>query len=446
METGKIKGQVGKKTNYRFIALLMILLVLAFSTGDRAALSVAAGGMQKSLHLTKVDIGIVMSAFSWTYCIMQLPGGWLGDKIGSKKVMAIAISLWSVVTFILGFSGWLFFSLGVLILLRVLLGVFESPVGPASGRILAGWFPTKERGIAGAIYNSAQYLSIAVFTPFMGWIAYKFGWEYVYIDMGVLGIVIVALWLKLFYIPRRHPKVNQAEIDYIKEGGGLVDFDYDSGVSESGKIEKKTFKLRDIGTLFKSRTIVGVFIAQYCVCAITYFYLTWFPTYLVEARGFSILKAGIIASLPAICGCIGGVSSGFVSDGIFRKTNNLSIARKIPITIGLLLSTSIIACNYTNSNVIVIFLMSLAFFGKGFGNLAWTVIGDIAPKRILGVTGGLINGIGNFAGVVTPIVIGIIVTKSGSFNGGLLYIGLHGVVAILSYWLIVGKIKRVEID
>ena len=444
----KVNTSIEKRTRYRFVALVMILSVLTLSTADRAAISVAGVGMQEALNLNKTAMGILMSAFSWAYALGQVPSGVIGDKIGSKKTIAIGVTLWSLATFVMGFSGWFFFSFGLLIVLRIALGTFETPVGPCSGRIIAAWFPSSERGVAGAIFNSAQYVSLAIFTPFMGWLAFKYGWEFVYLIMGALGIIFVVLWQRLFYVPRKHPKANQAEIDYIREGGGLVDLDANIGssdVSDSKAVKKDTFKWSDVGQLFKSRMLVGIFIAQYCVTAITWFYMTWFPNYLVTARHFSILKAGFIASIPAICGCVGGLSSGFVSDSIFKKTGSISIARKIPITIGFLLSSSIIICNYTDSNTIVIALMSLAFFGKGFGNLGWTVIGDTAPKKIVGITGGVFNGIGNLAGIVIPIIIGYIVDKSGSFNGALLFVGLHGIVAILSYWLIVGKIQRLEL-
>ncbi len=437
---------LGKRTKYRFVALAMILALLTLSTADRAAISIAAGGMQKALNINKTDMGILMSAFSWAYVLGQLPSGWLGDKIGSKKIMAFGVGLWSLATFAMGFSGWYAFSFGVLIFLRICLGAFETPVGPGSGRILAAWFPTSERGVAGSIFNSAQYVSIAIFSPFMGWLAFKYGWEYVYLIMGVLGFVFLGFWLKLFHVPTKHPRINQAELDYIAEGGGVIDLDSDIGNANSKTAAKSNFNWSDIGQLFKSRMLVGIFIGQYCVNAITYFFMTWFPNYLVTARHFSILHAGIVASLPAICGCIGGLSSGFISDGILKRSGNLSIARKIPITIGLLLSSSIILCNYTDSNTIVIAFMCLAFFGKGFGSLGWTVISDTAPKKIVGIASGVFNGLGNLAGIIVPIVIGILVDRSGSFNSALVFVGVHGVIAVLSYWLIVGKIQRLELE
>jgi len=131
--------------------------------------------------------------------------------------------------------------------------------------------------------------------------------------------------------------------------------------------------------------LVGLFIAHYCITAITWFFMTWFPIYLVKEYGFNILHAGFIASIPAICGLAGGITRGFVSDWLLKRTGNLSLVRKGLIIFGLTLSASMMLCNYVQAETWVILLMSLAFFGKGFGLLGWAVVADAAPKKIIGV-------------------------------------------------------------
>ncbi|WP_312862871.1 MFS transporter [Rhizobium sp. P28RR-XV] len=134
------------------------------------------------------------------------------------------------------------------------------------------------------------------------------------------------------------------------------------------------------------------------------------------------------------------------SDWLLRKTGSLSLARKIPITIGLGLSFTIILCNYTDVNAIVVAIMCAAFFGKGFGALGWTVVADTAPKEAIGLTGGLFNAAGSIGGVITPVAIGYIIEGTGSFHGALLYVGLHVIGGVISYWMLVGQIKRFEIS
>ncbi|MEE7530087.1 MFS transporter [Klebsiella huaxiensis] len=431
----------GKKTHARYYILFMITLVLTLATGDRATLSVAGPEMQKELGITAVEIGYLFSAFSWAYVISMTPAGWVADKVGSKRAMFLGILLWSVMTVFMGLVSYVTFVVPALLILRFLLGVCESPVGPSAGRIIAAWFPSQERGVAGAIFNSAQYASLAIFTPLMAWLCHAFGWDHVFIVMGVIGIIIAFCWSKFFYVPTKHPGINNEEMEYLKEGGALVELDTATHV----KGERKRTGWQEIGQLFKSRMLIGIFIGQYCISAITWFFMTWFPIYLVKERGMSILQAGFMASVPAICGLVGGIMSGFFSDWLLRKTNNLSLARKVPITIGLTMSASMILCNYVGSEALVMFLMSAAFFGKGFGSLGWAVVADTAPKEIIGTTGGLFNSLGNIAGIVTPVVIGYILQETGSFANALVFVGTHGIIAVCSYWFIVGKIERLKI-
>lgn len=429
------------RTGYRFLILALITVVLALSTGDRAALSVAGTDMGKELGITSVEMGYLFSAFSWAYVIFLIPSGWLTDWIGSKRAMMLAITVWSTFTVMMGLVHFIGMVVPLLLGLRFLLGAAESPVGPASGRIIAAWFPAAERGVAGAIFNSAQYLSLALFTPIMGWLCFTFGWQYVFIIMGAIGLVVAVLWWKLYYLPVQHPKMNAAELEYLRAGDALVDLE---GLKAKAE-QSKGMKLGEIGQLFRSRMLVGIFLGQYCITSITWFFMTWFPIYLVKERGFDILQAGFVAAIPALCGLVGGISSGFISDCLLKHTGSLSVARKTPITIGLLLSSSIVLCNYAESAWLVVALMSVAFFGKGFGSLGWTVVADTAPKQLIGTTGGVFNAFGNSAGIVTPVVIGYILQTTGSFEGALLYVGAHGLLAVMSYWLIVGRIQRFEL-
>ncbi|MDX3984359.1 MAG: MFS transporter [Achromobacter sp.] len=437
------------RARQRFLILALITIVLAFSTGDRATLSVAGSGMSKELGLSPVQMGWLFSSFAWAYVLAHVPAGWLVDRLGAKRTVLGGLVLWSACTMFMGAAGWFASAFAALLVLRFLLGTFEAPVGPASGRVIAAWFPAQERGVAGAIFNSAQYLSLALFTPLMGWLDHMFGWEHVFSVMGALGLLLALLWWRAYQVPTEHPKLTAQELELMRNGGALVDLpahgvapstDGDVQPDADGMVQR-TPNLLD---LFRSRMLTGIFLAQYCITAITWFFVSWFPTYLVKERGMSILTAGFVASLPAIAGCVGGVLTGFVSDWLLKRTQSLTIARKVPITIGLLLTSVMIGCNYVDTDWIVVALMSLAFFGKGFGSLGWTVVADTAPKSMIGLTGGVFNAVGNTAGITTPVVIGYILGTTGSFHQALVFVGLHGVVAVASYWLLVGRIQRFE--
>jgi MFS transporter, ACS family, glucarate transporter len=167
--------------------------------------------------------------------------------------------------------------------------------------------------------------------------------------------------------------------------------------------------------------------------------------YLVQERHMTILKAGFVASLPAIAGFLGGITGGWLSDRLAKAGHSLSISRKVPIVAGMLMSMSMIACNYVEADTLVVAVMSLAFFGKGVGALGWAVVSDTSPKEAGGLSGALFNTFGNTAGITTPIAIGYIVDATGSFAGALVYVGANAALATACYLFVVGDIKRVKL-
>ncbi len=436
--------QSQKQTHVRYLILFMLFVVTTINYADRATLSIAGASIQEDLGIDAVSLGYVFSAFGWAYVLGQIPGGWLLDRFGSKKVYAISIFTWSLFTLLQSFVGHIGF-IGVvtsLFILRMLVGLAEAPSFPGNARIVAAWFPTEERGTASAIFNSAQYFATVLFAPIMGWVTYVFGWPYVFLLMGSIGIFLSIIWLKVIYSPREHPLINEAEFLHIQQNGGLVDMDQASDTGPKAT-RRKGPGWPHVKQLLTSRMLLGVYLAQYCINSITWFFLTWFPVYLVQERGMTILKAGFVASLPAICGFIGGILGGVISDFLLRKGRTLSVARKTPIVIGLGLSTSMIVCNYVDAEGLVIGIMALAFFGKGLGALGWAVVSDTSPRQMAGLSGGLFNTFGNIASISTPIVIGYIINATGSFEWALIYVAANGAVAVFSYLVIVGRIERV---
>ncbi len=159
----------------------------------------------------------------------------------------------------------------------------------------------------------------------------------------------------------------------------------------------------------------------------------------------SILKVGFVASLPALFGFVGGIMGGLFSDALIRRGHSLTVARKTPIVAGMLLSVSMVGCNYVDAQWAVVGIMALAFFGKGIGALGWAVVADTSPRQIAGLSGALFNTFGNTAAITTPIIIGYLVKGSGGFDGALVFVGANAIVAVLSYLLVVGEIRRLEL-
>lgn len=441
--TGGAAIETQRRSRVRYSILAMLFLVTTLNYADRATLSITGSAIQKELHINAVSLGYMFSAFAWSYVAAQIPGGWLLDRFRARVVYGFSIGLWSFFTLLQGSVGFLAggTAVAVLFALRLAVGLAESPSFPGNSRIVATWFPTAERGMASAVFNSAQYFATVLFAPLMGWIAHDFGWHWVFYVMGAGGIALSFAWLKIVRDPRNHPRVNAAEFDHLERGGALIDRTAPSADAQA----ERTGTMRYLPQLLRNRMLLGIYIGQYCITTLTYFFLSWFPVYLVQERGMTILKAGFMVSMPAIAGFLGGILGGLWSDAMIRRGYSLTVARKTPIIAGMLLSTAMIACNYVDSPMLVIGIMALAFFGKGIGALGWAVVSDTSPKQIAGLSGGLFNTFGNAAGITTPIIIGYIVQGTGSFAGALLFIGANAIGAILCYAFVVGEIKRVEL-
>ncbi len=420
-----------KSGGARFGVLALITLATMLNYLDRSVMGVAKPALTTELKIDAVTMGFIFSAFSWTYALAQVPGGAVLDRLGVRLTYAGSLVLWSFATL---FHG-LMTSVGGLLGARLALGLAEAPCYPSNSRILNSWFPQAERARATGVYSVGQYVGLGFMLPLLAWVVVNWGWRELFFIVGGIGVVYGLIFWALYRDPHEHPRVGQAELDLIAAGGGTTE-----------KPVPVPFTLANIGKLMRKRQILGASIGQFCSNSTLVFFLTWFPSYLADERGMTFIKAGWVAALPYMGASVGVLVGGFVSDRIIRSSGNATLGRKLPIIVGLMMCSTMVAANYVESNTIVIAIMSFAFFGQGMCNLGWTLISDVAPKSMVGLTGGLFNLCANLAGIVTPIVIGAIVQATGSFYGALAYVAALGVVGVLAYILIVGRVERVSID
>ena len=432
-----------RRSRARYLIVALLFIVSMLNNADRAILSITGTEIQADTGISSVTLGYLFSAFSWAYMLAQLPGGWLVDKLGARRVYAGSIFVWSLMTLLQGFVPLfgLASAMVALFVLRIAVGLAEGPAFPTNARVVATWFPAKERGTASAVFNSAQYAAPVVFTPLMAWLTHTWNWPSAYFVMGGLGIVMSVVWWHFYRQPGSHPGVNQAEMDHLVSGGALVDIEQRTTAGTA--TAAATWAC--VRQLLSSRMMLGIYAGQYFITTLVYFFLTWFPIYLIKELGMPLLEAGLTVSIPALFGFLGGILGGVVSDHLLRRGYSVTAARKIPIVVGLLLSTSITLCAWATSESVVIVLMTLAFFGKGVGSLGWTVVSDTSPKEAAGLSGGLFNTFANLAGITTPIIIGYIVDLTGSFDIALMFVGASALGAVLSFVFVVGPIKRVEL-
>ncbi|MGM7723885.1 MFS transporter [Metabacillus sp. Hm71] len=423
-----------RMTKVRYGVVLMLFITVIINYMDRSNISVAAPLISKDLGLDPVQMGLIFSAFGWTYAALQIPGGWILDKLGNRKTHTIGIAGFSIATllqgFIHGFSGFIF--------LRIALGAFEAPAFPTNSKVAASWFPEKERARAIAIYTSGQFIGLAFLTPTLIFLQQWFGWRGLFIITGVIGLSWALLWYLFYRDPLQSKRVNKQELDYISKGGAVFD-----SVSEE-KSKKSEFGLKDFATVLKSKKLWGIYIGQFAVTSTLWFFLTWFPTYLVEYRGIDFEKSGFLAALPFIAAFAGVLTSGFLSDFLVKRGFSDSVARKVPVITGLLLATSIVGANYVENTNLVIMFMCIAFFGNGFASITWVFVSLLAPKRLIGMAGGVFNFIGNTSSIIIPIIIGFL-AKGGNFAPALTFIACVTLLGALSYIFLVGKVERIQV-
>ncbi len=418
------------KTSKRYGILAMIFVTVVINYLDRTNISVAAFAIRTDLGIDTEQMGWVFSIFGIFYASLQIPGGILADKIKSRIFYPIILALWSLATLIQGFVN----SVTALVGLRASIGVFEAPSYPINNLVVSRWFPESERASAIAVYTSGQYLGLAFLMPVLTLIQDAIGWRGLFIVSGIIGIVWAAIWYFFYRDPRNHKSISDSELEYIEKGGGLVG-------SKSKEETPKKFTWDDLKQAFIYRKLWGIYIGQICLGAITWFFLTWFPTYLVEFRGLDFVKSGYYAAAPYLAAFLGILLSGFTSDYLTKRGFSAEISRKAPMIIGMLLTMFVIGANYTDDTFFVVLFLAIAGFGMGLASIAWVFVSLIAPKENLGLVGGAFNCIGGLS-VFVPAIIGYLVSD-GDFSPALVFIAIVSLIGVLSYIFIVGKVERI---
>ena len=418
-------------TRHRRIVMLMIFVCVAITFLDRSNISLIAPVMGKELAIDPWHMGLILSGFSWTYALFQIPSGWLVDRIRPRYFYPVILILWSLATVCLGIVGTF---IG-LFLLRLLIGALEAPSYPINNQVVTSWFPDRERAGAIGFYTSAQFIGLAFLQPLLLILETTHGWRAVFFTTGFGGMAWGFVWW-FFYRNPRESRANKAELGLIESGGGLVDLG-------SGSKQKRPFSWDDLFTVVQYRKLWGVYIGQFAVTTCQWFFLTWFPTYLISYRHLSVPKTPLYVALPFIAAFVGVQLSGYLSDRMLRSGLGLGWARKTPIIVGLLLSATILGANYVDTPELVIAFMSLAFFGNGMASIGWSLISHIAPRHLIGLTGGSFNCISNISGISTPLVFGFL-AQQGYIALGFVYIAIIAVIGALSYIFVIGKVERVE--
>ncbi|MFD7130789.1 MFS transporter [Streptomyces sp. NPDC059894] len=392
---------------------------------DRANLSIALPYMSDDLHLSGTASGVLLGAFSLTYALMQFPAGWLVDKVGPRRLYGYALIVWSILTMLVGAATGLL----VLVLLRMLLGVGESPAYPSSAKIVSRWFPQKERGLASSIFDSGARMGSAVSLPLITGVIALLGWRGAFVAAGVVGLLFGLFWLRFYRDPEDHPRLSAEERAYIQ-----------TDTPAGGEQAREALPWR---ALFAHRATWGMMLGFFCLSFVLYFFITWFPSYLVDERGFDLLKLGFFGMIPALCAMPAQWLGGLLQGRLIARGRPVSFARKVPLVSGLLVASVIVFAGSAPNAATALILLTISYCALTFAaSSLWALPSDVAPApgNVASLAG--IQGFGsNFAGFLSPIVVGALLDAGGgSYAVPLTVAGAVSITGALVYGLVIGRI------
>ena len=408
-------GAVPRWKRARYAVLLSLSLMYFIAYIDRTNISVAGPFISRELGLDKQQLGFVFSVFAYPYTAMQITGGWLADRFGPRLILFLLCVIWSVGTLLTGIVG----GAVSLVLVRLLVGIGEGGAFPAATRAMSFWFPPQERGMAQGVTHSFARLGGAAAPYAVVGIMAQFGWRAAFFVLGALSAVWAAWWLFSFRnTPREKPSVAPEELDEI-------------GIPATKSAQEKTPWRAMI-----SRMWLVTFV-DFCYGWSLWVFLTWLPSYLLEARGFDVTKMALFTSLPLTAGVVGDSLGGILSDRILKATGNLRLARCSLLVFGLSGAlVFLVPAVQTQDALLAVYGLTASFFCLELTNaVLWSLPIDIAG-RYAGTAGGMMNTGFGLAGAISPAVFGILIQRTGSYVGpfaitaGLLAVGAIGALFI----------------
>ncbi|WP_433559668.1 MFS transporter [Pseudonocardia xinjiangensis] len=393
---------------FGFFVLIMIINYI-----DRSSLSIAMPLISKELHLGAATTGLILSSFGWTYALMQLPGGWLVDKLKPRRVVSASLLGWGIIEGLTGLAN----GVASLIGMRMLLGVFEGPVQNGANASLTRWLRTSEHARGSTLVDGGGPLGTAfgglLVTGLIVWLG---TWRLAFAAVGLITVLIgVVAWVFMRDDPATHPLITRKEVEYLEKGE----------VEDGPEPVVQGSALR----YFRFRSPWLLLLAFFGYDAVLYGLLTWAPSYVSEVQHVSFGMTGVWTFVIFGAGFVGELFAGQVADRWIRSgaSPNL-VLRSLLGFAGLGVAVAIILVNTVTTPAAAILLISLANFFLRWGGLYWAVPARLAAKQHVGRLSGAMNFSGNVAGILTPILVGVIVQATGSFVGVFIMFAVAGVL------------------
>ncbi|MGN6578644.1 MAG: MFS transporter [Bordetella sp.] len=407
----------------RWMVIFLCFLAIAINYIDRANLAVAAPFIEKELGIGPAQMGFILSGFFWTYAFMQIPFGWFADRVGARIALPIAVGWWSIFTAATATVS----SVAGMFGCRLLLGIGEAGAYPSCAKLVSQWFKPQERAIATSIFDSGSRVGSALSIPVVALIISQLGWKAAFVITGLLGLVWIIGWFAIYRSPAHGDMTGEQDTAPAPRAANKV----------------------SLGSLFRHRTLWGMMLGFFCLNFVIYFFITWFPSYLVQARGFSLSSLGTLGMIPALMAIPSGWLGGWVSDALYRRGWSLTAARKTCMVGGMLMSSIITLSAFTSNTYLM-----LVFFGIAYGSLAfaaasiWSLPSEVAPTPdYVASIGGIQNFASNLAGIVITTFTGVMLALTkGSFTIPLVVAGGFCFLGAFSYLVLVGRVEPLPID
>ena len=352
-------------------ALIMLVIAGTLNYLDRSTLSIANPLIRQELGLSIADMGLLLSAFLWAYAFAQLPAGALVDRLGPHRMLAAGLSLWSIAQAAAGFvtSFWQFS------IARVFLGLGEAPMFSSAVRVVRDWYNVRDRGLPTGIWNCTSSLGPAIAPPILTALMIGFGWRWMFVTMGVVGVAVAAAWFLLYRDPTEAHFTDE-ERHYLTEGE-----------------EARTYapiRFAEWLALFRFRTTWGLVIGFFGVVYMEWLYLAWLPGYLEIQRHMSIPKTGIVAAIPFAFGVVGSIGGGWIADWLMRRGFSPVNSRKMPVIIGLLgmVVFTVVAAETPSDTLAVAAISAALMFGASASGMSWALASVAAPGQLHCIFGG----------------------------------------------------------
>lgn len=379
---------------------------------DRTTLNFALPLIAKDFNVDELQLGVVVSAFFWTYTCLQIPVGLCADRVNLRWLYAGAFVIWSVAQGLTGFAG----SLAMLIACRMLLGIGESIYLVGGTKIVSLFFPLSQRGLPTGVFDAGTRTGLVLEGLIIGSLLLNYGWRPVFVVVGFAALVWLLPW-------------------FLATPSQMRDTSASPG--------RTPLKWKEISALLRNRDLLGVLLGFFCFDYYWYFLITWLPKYFFDVHHVTILEAGIRSSLPFLVFGICQPLGGWVADRLVRRGWEPARARKTIVSVAFLSGLSIIPAAYTTSKDVALLLIAGGcLVGLSAANQLVLLQGCTPPKET-GLAVGIYNTVGNIAGIVQPLVTGLVITLSGgSYTVAFFVAAVMLAASTLSYWFIVGPMQE----